>query len=113
MPEQAALSELKLSPTFKCCQRALAQWLEQRPGGSISVMVARHTLTALSGGEWSRLVAWLELLQSAAQENGDMALSARIERLVASLGHRIPLKPADHPAAATLSLIGTAVPRSA
>ena len=113
MPEQAALSELKLSSTFKCCQRALAQWLEQQPGASMSVMAARRNLALLSQSEWTRLMGWLDLLLGASRHNRDMAMSARIERLAASLGRRIPPGPVALAPAGAVTLIGTAISRRA
>ncbi|MGB8634597.1 MAG: hypothetical protein WCD66_14620 [Rhodanobacteraceae bacterium] len=90
MPEQAALSELVLSWPFKRCQRALAQWLEQHPDAHLSVMATRKTLQTLPRSEWLRLMKWLDCLLYAARQNGEMMMSARIERLTTSLGHAAP-----------------------
>ncbi len=90
MPEQAALSELVLSSPFKLCQRALAQWLEQHPDAHLSVMATRRTLQTLPRSEWLRLMRWLDCLLYAARHNGEMMMSARIERLTASLGRTAP-----------------------
>lgn len=114
MPEQAALSELVLSWTYKRCQRVLSEWLEHQPGAHMSVMGARKSLQSLTRTEWVRLMAWLENLLYAAHSNHDMVMAARIERLATSLGRTTPAADSDNrlPAAA-ISLTRQPLPRSA
>lgn len=114
MPEQAALSELVLSPSFKRCQRALAQWLEQQADAHLSVTAARQSLQLLQRGEWLRLMHWLDCLHYAARHNQDLPMTARIERLTASLGRATPGTgmEAAH-AGAAVAITGQATPRNA
>mgnify|MGYP006909077545 FL=1 len=79
----------------------------------MSVMAARRNLALLSQSEWTRLMGWLDLLLGASRHNRDMAMSARIERLAASLGRSIPPGPVEHAPAGAVTLIGTAISRSA
>lgn len=113
MPEQAALSELVLSPAFKRCQRALSHWLEQQSDAHLSIVGIRKTLYELSQGEWNRLMNWLDCLLYAAQHNHDMMMAARIERLTTSLGRATPSARAEvHPSAA-MAMTGKALSHSA
>ncbi len=88
MPDQLAMPVPPFSQPYKGCQRALAQWLDQRPGGTASVAATRHALQSLSAGEYRQLLSWLRILDRAARDNGDTAMAARIERLTAHLGGR-------------------------
>lgn len=113
MPEQAALSELVLSSSFKRCQRALAQWLEQQSDAHLSVMAARQSLQTLQYGEWMRLMNWLDCLLYAARHNSDLPMAARIERLTASLGRATPGATVETAqAGVAVAMTGQAIPRN-
>lgn len=88
MPEQAALSELLLSPAYRRCQRALALWLDQQGDVRFSLAAVRKAFRTLSEQEMSRLAAWLDHHLYAARHNHNSDLAARVERLASHL-HRM------------------------